>query len=160
MKTEEQKIISEHLINAMNREDLRTRDTAKALNLNPCYISMAKSPKSWDAMGLKAWFRLEQWHNSRGKISEFTFPADEPIWKPKEKTAEEKVQKKPKIQKVTPPPAEAADRIESHKDPDNKVKSNQSGIRNELITELKIRGDQLTTELTDISKLLSFYQDI
>jgi len=79
MKTEEMKIISDHLIDALNKEDLTTRAAARALNLNPSYISMAKNPRHWDTISKDAWYRLTHWHNSRGRISEFKIPEDEEI---------------------------------------------------------------------------------
>jgi|WetSurSiteA1Bulk_404760.scaffolds.fasta_scaffold41437_2 hypothetical protein len=81
----DKKAISDALKEAMNKEDLNTRAAAKALNLNPCYVSMAQNPKSWDAMGKTPWIRLEEWFLTRGSISSFEIPDGEDIWKPKEK---------------------------------------------------------------------------
>lgn len=89
MNTTLKKQISEALKEAMNREDLHTRETAKYLNLNPCYVSMAQNEKSWDSMGKTPWIRLEEWFRIRGPISEFLIPAGEEIWKPKEKVVKE-----------------------------------------------------------------------
>ena len=65
MSTINRKQISDALKEAMNREELHTRDAARALNLHPCYISMAQNPNSWDAMGKAPWVRLEEWINTR-----------------------------------------------------------------------------------------------
>ena len=138
MKPEEQKIISEHLDDAILKENLSKREAAKFLNLNPCYISMATNGY-WSSMGPTAWYRLTQWHNSRGKISEFKFPDNETIWKSIEK------------------PVFPADRIESGRNPDKKLKSPQSGIRMKLINELQIRQKQLQDELNEICKLINQY---
>jgi hypothetical protein len=127
----------------MSKEDLTTREAAKALNLNPCYLSMARYPKSWNSMSKDAWYRLTQWHNSRGKITEFKLPDDEAIWKPQEKLQKE--QSRPETKEVDtmdspfpekkikspkqskPVPEFPADRIESHKDPDKKPEVQDSG---------------------------------
>lgn len=82
----DKKAISEHLIDALNKEDLPRREAARFLNLNPCYVTMAQNENSWDAMGKTAWERMEAWHETRLKISEFKIPEGEEIWKPKEKT--------------------------------------------------------------------------
>jgi hypothetical protein len=79
------KQISEALIKAMQREELHTRETAQKLNLNPCYISMAQNPNSWDAMGKASWIRLEEWFNTNLPLALFEIPAGEEIWKTKEK---------------------------------------------------------------------------
>ena len=84
----DKKTISEHLIDALNKEDLPRREAARFLNLNPRYVTMAQNPKSWDAMGRAAWERMEAWHETRQKISEFKIPDGEEIWKPKEKDQE------------------------------------------------------------------------
>jgi hypothetical protein len=84
----DKKAISEALKEAINKKDLNTRAAAKALNLNPIYISMAQNPKSWDAMGKTPWIRLEEWLNTRGPLALFNIPEGEEIWKPKEKAQE------------------------------------------------------------------------
>jgi hypothetical protein len=85
MKPTNCKEISDALIEAMNRENLHTREAARALNLNPCYVSMVQNPKSWDQIGKTAWARIEDWFYTRGPIVLFEIPAMEQIWKPKEK---------------------------------------------------------------------------
>jgi hypothetical protein len=112
----DKKAISEHLINALNKEDIHTREAAKFLNLNPCYVSMARNENSWDAMGKASWTRLEEWHLTRDKISQFNIPEGEEIWKPKEKSPDaskkdvikHKKQKEtgnvPKMEDPPPPP--------------------------------------------------------
>lgn len=87
METIDKKSISEALREAMNKEELHTRQAAKFLNLNPGYISMCLNPNSWDAMGKTAWLRLEDWFNRREPLTAFTIPEGEEIWKPKEKAA-------------------------------------------------------------------------
>lgn len=81
----DRKQISAALIEHLEREELHTGEAAKYLNLNPCYISMAKSEKSWDAMGKKAWDRLEEWFNTRENIRDFQLPEGEEIWKKPER---------------------------------------------------------------------------
>lgn len=90
METLNRKEISEALREAMNKEDLHSRATATALNLNPCYISMALNPKSWDSMSNPAWLRLEEWYETREAIPLFKIPDGEEIWKPKERYSGER----------------------------------------------------------------------
>jgi len=85
MKPEEMKILSEHLIDAINKEDLTIRQAAEYLGLNPGYVSMAKNPKTWDGMSKDAWYRLTFWHNSRCKLSEYNPPEGAEVYRPKEK---------------------------------------------------------------------------
>jgi hypothetical protein len=85
MKPTNRKEISEALKEAMNKEDLHTRDAAKYLNINPCYISMAQNPNSWDSMGKASWIRLEEWFNTNSRITLFEIPSGEEIWVPREK---------------------------------------------------------------------------
>lgn len=82
------KAISEALIAAINREELHTRQAASYLNLNPCYLSMAQNPKSWDAMGKAPWVRLQEWFDTNEPLNKFQIPDGEEIWKPKEKPLE------------------------------------------------------------------------
>lgn len=86
MSTINKKEISEALVKAMAREELRSKEAGRLLNLNPCYISMAQNPKYWDSMGKAAWVRLEEWCQTNEKISVFEIPEGEDIWKPKEKS--------------------------------------------------------------------------
>jgi hypothetical protein len=85
--TPNRKEISDALIEAMNKESLHSREAGSRLNMNPIYVSMARNPKMWDSMSKAAWSRLEEWLYTRGPISLFVIPADEEIWKPKEKTS-------------------------------------------------------------------------
>ena len=136
MKEEEMRIISEHLIDALNKEDLTTRDAAKALNLSPGYVSMAKNPKLWGSMSKDAWYRLTQWHNSRGKITEFKIPEDESIFMPKDqvkldasKTANKTVKKTSKKSDTQPAPQIKPERNDSSvwiKKDDEKIDHNDS----------------------------------
>jgi hypothetical protein len=103
MSTLDKKAISEALIEAMNREDLNTRATAKFLNINPCYISMAKNPNHFDTMGITAWTRIKEWLDTRDKISAFQIPEGEPIFVPKERQsapAKPKSKKAPALKEV------------------------------------------------------------
>lgn len=86
----DKKQISAALIEHLNREELHTREAAKFLNINPCYISMAKNENSWDAMGKTAWIRLEQWFYTRENIKDFKIPEGEEIFVVKKKTEPEK----------------------------------------------------------------------
>jgi hypothetical protein len=79
MTPQEKKELSEALIEAMNREELHTCEVAKYLNLKSCYISMARSEKSWDAMGRAPWERLMEWLNTRCAIRDFQIPEGEEI---------------------------------------------------------------------------------
>lgn len=103
----DKKAIQEHLLEAIDREEMHSRQVALCLNLNPCYISMAKNEKSWDAMGAKAWERLAEWHQTRLPLSEFRIPEGEEIfvpkpYQPKEKAAGEKQKAKEKpVKKLT-----------------------------------------------------------
>lgn len=90
LREEEKQQISEHLIEAMNREELHTRKAAEYLNLNPCYISMAKRVSSFNAMSAAAWERLADWHTSRDKISAFVIPEGEELYKPFDRKIAEK----------------------------------------------------------------------
>ena len=80
----DKKAISDALREAMNKENLHTRQVASYLNLNPCYISMSLNSNSWDAMGKAAWERINAWYESRTPLSQFNIPKSEEIWKPKE----------------------------------------------------------------------------
>jgi hypothetical protein len=160
MKTEEMKIISEHLIDAMSKEDLTTREAAKALNLNSIYVSMAKSSKSWSSMSKDVWYRLTQWHNSRGKITEFEIPGDEPIWKPTGKQPENKLSGKAEVRYGQLPVPEFPDSGNTNK----KSEKNRTdagnifpGIRTQLVEELQIRLTEIDTERAGIEKLLEQY---
>jgi hypothetical protein len=85
MPTIDKKAISEALREAMNKEDLHTRQAASFLNLNPCYVSRVLNPKHWDSMSKTARERLQEWFESREPIKDFKIPEGEEIWKPKEK---------------------------------------------------------------------------
>jgi hypothetical protein len=79
------KAMSDHLTDALTKEDLGRRDAARLLNLNPCYITMGMNPKFWDSMSKFAKDRIKEWHDSRDSISAFRIPEGEEIWKPAEK---------------------------------------------------------------------------
>jgi hypothetical protein len=79
MDTQRKKMISELLIKAMEHEELNTRATAKLLNINPCYVSMARSEKSWEHMGSTPWMRLEEWYLTREPLKEFKIPPEEAL---------------------------------------------------------------------------------
>ena len=128
MKTEEMKTLSEHLIDAINREDLTTRQAAEYLGLNPGYISMAKNPKLWDSMSKEAWYRLTFWHNSQCKLSEYKIVEDAEVYQPKEK-ADKKTE-----QKDTPvPPEFPPDRKELKTDPSKPEKKEKQGKSVKLV---------------------------
>lgn len=74
--------MSDHLTDALTKEDLGRRDAAKFLNLNPCYITMGMNPKFWDSMSKFARDRIKEWHDSRDSISAFHIPDGEVIWEP------------------------------------------------------------------------------
>ena len=81
------KEIADHYMEAVNREELHTGDAARYLNLNPCYLSMVKTPRHWSSMSQAAWDRLEEWHESRDKIAAFVIPEGEEIFKKPERKA-------------------------------------------------------------------------
>jgi len=85
MTDQRKKEIADHYMEATNREELRTREAARYLNLNPCYLSMVKTERHWSSMSQAAWDRLEEWHESRCKISEFVIPEGEEIFKKPER---------------------------------------------------------------------------
>lgn len=68
---------------AMNREELNTRTTAKLLNLNPCYISMAMNEQNWPSMGKAPWARIEEWFRTEQTLAAFAIPEGETIWEKK-----------------------------------------------------------------------------
>jgi hypothetical protein len=115
MSTINKKEISDALKTALNREELHSREAAKFLNLNPCYISMAQNPNSWDAMGKTAWLRLEAWLDTREAISVFQIPYGEEVWQPKERPAKieakAKSKKTEKIWHKAPGPAESTSEL-------------------------------------------------
>jgi len=82
---ESKKEISGYLIKALDRENLSTREAAQFLNMNPIYMSMARNPKMFDSMSKAAWERLQDWMNTRDKISEYKIPELEEIYKVPEK---------------------------------------------------------------------------
>ena len=108
MKKELQQTISDHLNEALSREDLKTCKAAELLNLNPTYVSMAKNPKLFDSLPKMTWQRLEEWHDSRCKISEFEIPEGELIFQRagKSNIANPDEKPKPVIKKpdIPPPP--------------------------------------------------------
>lgn len=77
------KELSTLLSQAISREEIRTGDAARFLNLNPCYITMMQNEKHWDSAGKAPWDRLILWKEQRCKISEFKIPEGEEIWIPK-----------------------------------------------------------------------------
>ena len=90
MELNDRKMIAQHLREAINREDLSTREAARFLNIAPYYISMGVNEKLWDSMSKSARERIETWHQSREKISAFLIPEGEEICKEKEKKVAEK----------------------------------------------------------------------
>jgi len=79
MTTDEKKELSAALVEAMNREELHTGEAAVCLNVKACYISMAKNPDLFASIPQKAWDRIEEWMQTRGKIREFVIPEGEEI---------------------------------------------------------------------------------
>jgi len=63
----------------MNREELHTGEAAACLNVKACYISMAKNPELFASIPAKAWDRIEEWMQTRGKIRDFVIPEGEEI---------------------------------------------------------------------------------
>jgi hypothetical protein len=79
MTTDEKKELSAALVEAMNREELHTGEAAACLNVKACYISMAKNPELFASIPAKAWDRIEEWMQTRGKIRDFVIPEGEEI---------------------------------------------------------------------------------
>jgi hypothetical protein len=79
MTTDEKKELADALVEAMNREELHTGEAAKALNVKACYVSMIKNPDLWGSIPAKAWDRVEEWMQTRGKIRDFVIPEGEEI---------------------------------------------------------------------------------
>ena len=77
--TTDKKAIQQHVLEAINREEVANREAARLLNIHPCYISMLKSEKQWDGITPKIWARFEEFHESRGTLREFHKPDDEPV---------------------------------------------------------------------------------
>ena len=112
------KIISEHLEEAIQREGLSKRDAAKALNLNPIYITMALIEKYWDSMSKGAWAGLANWHDSRCKITEYQIPEGEEIWEKVQKKEQKPtgIPREKKIPKSVPTISESSPAPEQNKD--------------------------------------------
>lgn len=71
MNNDEKKVVSTHLIEELNRTGISTRVAGEWLGIQPCYVSMAKNPDSFDSMSRSAWNALESWHLSRLPLEEF-----------------------------------------------------------------------------------------
>ena len=84
------KELSEALREAMDKEMLHTREAARLLNINPCYISMALNEKSWDHLGISAWQRIEDWLLTREPLKIYKFPEGEEVFVPKPYKPKEK----------------------------------------------------------------------
>lgn len=146
MSTINKKEISEVMIEAMNREELNTRAVAQHLNLNPCYISMAKNPNHWDTMGITAWRRLQDWLDTRGKISEFKIPEGEEIFVPKSY-----VPKAKKEGKIEAKPAAV----------DGNIKVNGSDLSSVLSAESDRKGAGADLQIkTEVSETQSAAADL
>jgi hypothetical protein len=97
LKHSEMKIISDHLVEAINHEGLHTREVAKILNTNPVYITWAKNEKYWSDISAETRDKITRWHNSRCPLSEYKFPEDEPVWQPVVKEKKEDQPKPPEL---------------------------------------------------------------
>jgi hypothetical protein len=86
MNPKDKQELSDLLRDAISKEELRTGEVAKFLNLNPCYITFMLNVKYWGSAGAAPWERLKEWVDTRCKISEFKIPDGEQIWQPREKT--------------------------------------------------------------------------
>jgi hypothetical protein len=118
MTPQDKKEISASLMEHMNREELHTSEAARLLNLNPCYISMAKSEKSWDSMGKAAWERLMEWFNTRCNIRDFQIPEGEEIFKRKEK---EYTPGKAEVKAITEPEEHSPEAVISPAKPERNI---------------------------------------
>jgi hypothetical protein len=112
METSTKKELSDALKYALKDEHLWTHQAATLLNLNPQYISMMLNPNSFDKCGITVWSRVEDWFKTKDSLSNYKFPADEPVWKPKEKAEDKdyniqaptKAKGVPKMKDPPPPP--------------------------------------------------------
>jgi len=71
MNLEEKKMVSQHLIEEINRTGISTRLAGEWLGMQPCYVSMAKNPDNFDSMSRSAWNALEKWHLSREPLDSY-----------------------------------------------------------------------------------------
>jgi hypothetical protein len=160
----DRKQISAALIEHLEREELHSGQAAAYLNLNPCYISMAKNEKSWDAMGKKPWDRLEEWFNTRENIKDFVIPEGEEIWKKPERDPSTRITEpdvpKARKHKEEPdehspanltPPKFPADRVISHKNPTKKEKPGKS-------VKLVINQAEIEALRKDVEALKALYE--
>jgi hypothetical protein len=88
--TNEKELLSAALQEAMSREELGRSETAKLLNLNPCYVSMACRQNQWPSMGKTPWIRIAEWASTRMPLKAFVIPEGEPIYETGKKSAEKK----------------------------------------------------------------------
>jgi hypothetical protein len=75
----DKKAIREHLLEALNREEISNREAAKLLNIHPMYFSQIKKEEQWDGIPPSKWERFNEWHLTRCTLREFTLPEGEPI---------------------------------------------------------------------------------
>jgi hypothetical protein len=85
MNNTDKKELMQLLRKAMQREELRPREVAKCLNLNPYYVTVMLNPDYWHSAGIAPFDRVRLWVDSRLKLTEFVIPEGEEIWKAKEK---------------------------------------------------------------------------
>jgi hypothetical protein len=142
------KELSEALREAMDKEGLHTRDAARLLNINPCYISMALNDKSWDHLGISAWERIEDWMFTRGPLAEYKFPEGEAVFIPKAYV--------PKAKKETAPEEHSPAAIISAKK--QKIKKQRSDPQRRALV-LELNRKEIDEIKTDFSKLYAMVHE-
>jgi len=177
IKTEEKRQIVASLIEHMEREELHTGQAAQCLNMNPIYVSMAKSEKSWDSMGKKPWERLAEWFATRANIKDFVIPEGEEIFKKPERAPSARITEPdvPKVKKVKEEPEEYSpanlmppdfppDRKMSGKNPSKKAKGVKLNLKADAAGILKGLKDadkqfSLSMELADLRQKVKFLEE-
>ena len=160
IKTEEKRQIVASLIEHMEREELHTGQAAQYLNLNPCYVSMAKSEKSWDSMGKKPWERLAEWFATRANIKDFVIPEGEEIFKRPERAPSARITEPdvPKVKKVKEETKElnGCPFVEPVFNPGEKI-ARKSPPKKTKKTKVDLKADLM--ELADLRQKVKFLEE-
>jgi len=144
MDNEQKKLITDHLFNCMNKENLNNNQTAEALKISPDYMSRLFNSESWNSVSELTWDILLDWYNSKEKIIGYG------SWNSKPQNIMiEKVNKIP--EKINSIPKRKYNKPE-------KLQRNSQGVSLNLIKELQIRQKQLLDEIIEIRKLLEQYE--
>ena len=138
--------IKDRLDKAMESEGLRPSETARIFGFHPNYISMMRNPDTWIKCPKSAWETVSLWINSGQSLKEYSEKHGRVI------PQEQKVTDKPVTKVETPEPV-----LRDFTQLNSTSIHITPGIRQELIKELQLRGDQLRDELMAITKLLEQY---